>query len=119
MTQLKESVDEMKNSIGALNSRMATAEDRISELEDELQKAYRQQQIMAKDLKMALERIRVLGDDLKRNNIRIIGVPEKLFLYGHSKRYIEVCRAALLGTSCHRLRLQSSGQINYSYPSRV
>ena len=31
---------------------------------------------MAKDLKMALERFRVLGDDLKRNNIRIIGVPE-------------------------------------------
>ena len=55
---------------------MTTAEDRISELEDELHKAYRQKQIMAKDLKMAIERIRVLGDDFKRNNIRIIGVPE-------------------------------------------
>ena len=31
---------------------------------------------MAKDLKMAIERIRALGDDFKRNNIRIIGVPE-------------------------------------------
>ena len=31
---------------------------------------------MAKDLKMALEQIRVLGDDLKRNNIRFMGVPE-------------------------------------------
>ena len=51
VTQVKESVDEMKNSVGALNSRMAIAEDRISELEDELQKAYRQQQIMAKTSK--------------------------------------------------------------------
>ena len=75
VTQLKESGDEIKSSVVALNSRMTAAEDRIRELEDELHKAYRQQQIMAKDLKMAIEQIRVLGDDFKRNNIRIIGLP--------------------------------------------
>ena len=62
--------------MAALNNRLTTVEDRISELEDEQQEAYRQQQTMGRDLKIALGRIRGLEDDAKRNNIRIIGVPE-------------------------------------------
>lgn len=47
----KISVDEMKNSVGALNNRMTMTKDKIINFEDELQKALREQQKMQKTSK--------------------------------------------------------------------
>lgn len=65
----------MKNSVGALSSRVTAAEDKISELEDEMQKTSREQQRMEIALKITQEQNRKLWDDFK-NRIRISGVPE-------------------------------------------
>ena len=48
----------MKNIISALNIRVTTAENVISELEGEMQKTSRQQQNLGKDLKVTKQFIR-------------------------------------------------------------
>ena len=57
-------------------ARMDKAEQRISDIEDKLMEndeAKKKRETTAKELNL---RIRAISDSLKRNNIRIIGVPE-------------------------------------------
>ena len=82
--EVKASQDEIKNSVTELPSRMdATAarmdeaEQWISNIEDKLMennKAEKKRETKAKEHNL---RIREISDSLKRNNIRIIGVPEE------------------------------------------
>ena len=82
--ELKPTQDEIKNAITELQSRMdATAarmdeaEQRITNIEDEFMEnneAEKKREIEAKEHDL---RIREISDSLKRNNIRIIGVPEE------------------------------------------
>ena len=82
--QVKTSQDEIKNIVTELQSwmdataaRMDKAEQRISDIEDKLMennKAGKRREIKAKEHYL---RIREISDSLKRNNIRIIGVPEE------------------------------------------
>ena len=61
----------------AMAARMDEAEQRISNIEDKLKKnneAEKKMEIKAKEHDF---RIREINDSLQRNNIRIIGVPEK------------------------------------------
>ena len=58
-------------------ARMDEAEQRISDIEDkfmENNKAEKEREVKAKEHDL---RIREISDSLKRNNIRIIGVPEE------------------------------------------
>ena len=82
--EVKNSQNEIKNAITELQpwmdaaaARMDEAEQRISNIEDKLienNKAEKKREIKAKEHDL---RIREISDSLKRNNIRIIGVPEK------------------------------------------
>ena len=61
----------------AMAARMDEAEQRISDIEDKLMENYeaeKQREIKAKEQDW---RIRETSDSLKRNNIRIIGVPKE------------------------------------------
>ena len=61
----------------AAAARMDEAEQRISDIEDKLienNEAEKKREIKAKEHDL---RIREISDSLKRNNIRIIGVPEE------------------------------------------
>ena len=59
-----------------MKSRLDEAEDWISELEDKVEKNNQKEQEKEKRLRKNEEAIREMRDNMKRNNIRIIGIPE-------------------------------------------
>ena len=69
----KNTISELGNRI---NSRLNEAEDRISELEDEVQKTSQKEQEKEKGKKKNGDRLREVQDNMKQNNIHIIGIPE-------------------------------------------
>ena len=81
-------ITEMKNTLEGINSRITEAEERISDLEDRMVEFTAAQQNKEKRMKRNEDSLRDLWDNIKRNNIRIIGVseaeerekgPEKIF----------------------------------------
>ena len=69
----KNTISELGNRI---NSRLNEAEDRISELEDEVQKTSQKEQEKEKGKKKNGDRLREVQDNMKQNNIHIIGIPK-------------------------------------------
>ena len=63
----------MKNTLEGINSRITEAEERISDLEDRMVEFTAMEQNKEKRNE---DRLRDLWDNIKRNNICIIGVPE-------------------------------------------
>ena len=66
----------MKNTLEGINSRITEAEERISDLEDRMVEFTAVEQNKGKRMKRNEDSLRDLWDNIKRNNIRIIGVPE-------------------------------------------
>ena len=66
-----------KNTLEATNSRITEAEDRISEFEDRMVEINESERINEKRIKRNEHNLRDLQDNIKRYNIRIIGVPEE------------------------------------------
>ena len=66
----------MKNTVEGIKSRLDEAEDRISELEDKVEKNTQKEQEKQKKLRKNEEVIREMQDNMKHNNICIIGIPE-------------------------------------------
>ena len=66
----------MKNTLEGINSRITEAEERISDLEDRMVEFTATEQNKEKTMKRNEDILRDLWDNIKRNNIRIIGVPE-------------------------------------------
>ena len=73
---MKTTISELKNTVEGIKSRLNEAEDRISELEDKVEKKAQKEQEKEKRLRKNEEAIREMQDNMKRNNIRIIGIPE-------------------------------------------
>ena len=80
---IKKGQEERKNTISELNntgegikSRLDEAEDQISELEDKVEKNTQNEQDKEKRIRKNEEGTREMQDNMKRNNIRIIGIPE-------------------------------------------
>ena len=73
---MQNTITEIKNSLEAANSRTQEAEEQISEVEDRLVEINDAEQKREKRLKRSEESLRGLWDNVKRTNIRIIGVPE-------------------------------------------
>ena len=74
--EMKNTISELKNTVEGMKSRLDKAEDRISELEDKVEKNTQKEQEKEKRLRKNEEAIREMQDNMKRNNIRIIGIPE-------------------------------------------
>ena len=66
----------MKTTLEGINSRITEAEERISELEDRMVEFTAAEQNKEKRMKRNEDSLRDLWDNIKRNNIHIIGVPE-------------------------------------------
>ena len=66
----------MKNTVEGIKSRLDEAEDQIWELEDKVEKTPRKSKEKIKRLKKNEEGLRELQDNMKHNNICIIGIPE-------------------------------------------
>ena len=74
---MSDTINEIKNSLEGINSRISEAEERISELEDKIVEITTAQQNKEKRTKRIHDSLRDLWDNIKCTNIRIIGVPEE------------------------------------------
>ena len=70
-------ITEMKTTLEGINSRITEAEERISDLEDRMVEFTAEEQNKEKRMKRNEDSLRDLWDNIKHNNIRIIGVPEE------------------------------------------
>ena len=75
-TEMNNTISEMKNTLEGINSRITEAEERISDLEDRTMEFTAVEQNKVKRMKRNDDSLRDLWDNIKHNNIRIIGVPE-------------------------------------------
>ena len=76
-TAMDNKITEIKNTLDAITSRMTEAEERISELEDRMGEINTTEQEKEKRIKRIEDSLRDLSDNIKRTNIRIIGIPEE------------------------------------------
>ena len=74
---MNNTINEIKNSLEGINSRITEEEDRISKLEDKIVEITIAEQNKEKRMKSIEDSLRDLWDNIKHTNIRIIGVPEE------------------------------------------
>ena len=73
---MNNAINEIKNTLEGTNSRITEAEYRISEVEDKMVEINEAERKKEKRIKRNEDNLRDLWDNVKRPNIRIIGVPE-------------------------------------------
>ena len=76
-TMMNNTIHEIKNSLEGIKSRITEAEEQISDLEDKIVDITTAEQNKAKRMKRTEDSLRDLWDNIKRTNIRILGVPEE------------------------------------------
>ena len=74
---MNNAINEIRNTLEATNSRITEAEDRICEIEDRMVEINESERKQEKRIKGNEDNLRDLQDNMKRSNIRIIGVLEK------------------------------------------
>ena len=74
--EMKNTLSELKNTVEGIKSRLDEAEDRISVLEDKVEKNTQNDQEKERRLRKNEEWLREMQDNVKRNNIRIVRIPE-------------------------------------------
>jgi len=87
---MNNATNEMKNTLEATNSRITEAENRISEVEDRMVEINESERKKEKQIKRNKDNLRDLQDNVKRHNIRIIGVPEEDKKKGQEKILEEI-----------------------------
>ena len=75
-TEMNNTITEMKTTLEGIDSRITEAEEWISNLEDRMVEFTGVKQNKEKRMKRNEDSLRDLWDNIKSNNIRIIGVPE-------------------------------------------
>ena len=74
--EMNNTITEMKNTLEGINIRITEAEERISDLEDRMVEFTAVEQNKEKRMKRKEDSLKDLWDNIKCNNIRVIGVPE-------------------------------------------
>ena len=75
-TMMNNTINQIKKSLEGINRRINEAEEQISDLEDKTVEINTAEQNKEKRMKSTEESLRDIGENIKRTNIRIIGVPE-------------------------------------------
>ena len=75
-TEMNTTITEMNTTLEGINSRITEAEEQISDQEDRMVEFTAAEQNKEKRMKRNEDSLRDLWDNIKQNNIRIIGVPE-------------------------------------------
>ena len=75
-TMMNNTINEIKNSLEGIKSRVTEAEERISDLEDKTVEITTAEENKEKRMKRIEDSLRDIWDNIKRNRIRIIRVPE-------------------------------------------
>ena len=73
---MNNTINEIKNSLEGINNRITEAEEWISVLEDKILEITSEEQNKEKRMKVIKDSLRDIWDNIKRSNIRTIGVPE-------------------------------------------
>ena len=73
---MNNTITEMKTTLEGINSGITKAEERISDLEERMVEFTAAEQNKEKGMKRNEDSLRDLWDNIKRNNIHIIGVAE-------------------------------------------
>ena len=76
-TTMNNTINEMKNSLEWINSRITEAEEWINDLEDKILEITTTEQNKEKRMKRIEDSVRDHWDNIKRTNIQIIGDPEE------------------------------------------
>ena len=74
---MNNTINEIKNSLEGINSRITEAEEQVSDLEDEIVEITTAEQNKEKRMNRIEDSLRDLWDNIKCTNIQIIGVPEE------------------------------------------
>ena len=74
---MNNTITEMKNTLEGINNRITEAEEQISDLEERMVEFTAMEQNKEKRMKRNEDSLRDLWDNIKRDNIRIVGVPEE------------------------------------------
>ena len=74
---MNNTINEIKNTLEGINSRITEAEERISDLEDKTVEITTTEQNKEKRMKRIEDSLRDLWDNTEHTNIRIIGVLEE------------------------------------------
>ena len=75
-TEMNNTITEMKNTLEGINSRITEVEEQITDLEDKIVEITTIEENNEKRMKRNEDSLRDLWDNIKCNNVRIIGVPE-------------------------------------------
>ena len=75
-TVMNNKIKEIKNTLEGINNRITEAEEWISDLEDKIVEITTAEHNKEKRMKRNEDSLRDLWDNIKHNNIRILGVPE-------------------------------------------
>ena len=75
-TMMNNTINEIKNSPEGINSRITGGEQQISDLEDKIAEITTTEQNKEKRMKRIEDSLRDLWDNIKRTNIKILGVPK-------------------------------------------
>ena len=75
-TEMNKTISEMKTTLQGINNRITEAEEWISDLEDTMVEFTAVEQNKEKTMKRNKDSLRDLWDNIKCNNIHIIGVPK-------------------------------------------
>ena len=87
---MNNTITELKTTLEGINSRITEPEERISDLEDRMVEFTTAEQTKEKRMKRNEDSLRDLWDNIKRNNIRIIGVPGEERENGPEKIFEEI-----------------------------
>ena len=75
-TEMNNTITEMKTTLEGIKNRITETEERISDLEDRMVEFTAVEKNNEKRMKRNEDSLRDLWDNIKHNNIHIIGVPE-------------------------------------------
>ena len=74
--EMNNTISELKNTVEGIKRRLNKAEDGISKLEDKVEKHTQKEQEKEQRLRKNEEGLREMQDNMKCNNIHMIGIPE-------------------------------------------
>ena len=74
---MNNTINEIKNSLEGINSRITEAEEWITDLEDKIVEITTTEQNKEKRMKRIEDSLRDLWDNIERTNVQMIGVPEE------------------------------------------
>ena len=76
-TKMNNTINEIKNTLEGINSRITEGEEWISDPEDKTVEIITTEENTEKRMKRIEDRLRDIWDNIKSSNIRTIGVPEE------------------------------------------